>query len=225
MHKLLLCSLLLASMASAQRPVGDVEPLDRGVLADLLWQQHDVVSRCAHDNDVRAYIMTVSVRVSGRGNVSTLWDASIAVNAQSRPRDPDFERCVSGGIREALRNEPYDVGPRSFSARHTFQIGEGPQPSEPHEAAAYREDEVHSALRMNQYAMQQCLEAAGVPEQVTLRVSVRPDGSLVLMSADVPPGAGSRSMGCLASQVSTIRVQGHPSRTVTVVHHLPLTQH
>ncbi|MCC6873881.1 MAG: hypothetical protein IT378_06160 [Sandaracinaceae bacterium] len=214
----------LAPPASAQRPAGRVPLLTESTLSSLVWRQRGAVGRCASEHEVEAYLLTLSVRVTGRGQLSTLYDAALDVSARSRPRDPDFEGCVTASTREALRAAPYDVGPRTVRARHTFQVGEGPEPALPADARPYSEHEAQSTLRSAQHALQQCLQMAGVPEQVTLRISVRPDGRMVLQSADVPPGASGRALSCLASHVGSLRVEGRPARSATLVHRLPVAQ-
>ncbi|HEY8429587.1 MAG TPA: hypothetical protein VIL20_14485 [Sandaracinaceae bacterium] len=215
---LLLALLCLTAPAAAQRPSQLVPELDSGLLSSLLLGRQAAVERCASRTDTRAYVAAVHARVSPGRAPSTLYDARIAVEVISRPRDHAFEACVRGAVRDALRHAPYAVSAASH-ARHTFRIAERQAPIE-RPAPAYSEHEVRRVLGAYSSSLQQCLEIAGVPEQVTLRVAVRPDGRLVLTSADLPPGASSRALGCLASRVSAMRVEGRPARTVTVVHTL-----
>ncbi len=217
---LLTLSLLAAAPAAAQYRPSDVVPeIDSSVLSSLLLGQQGTIERCASRTDAGAYVAVVRARVSPGPAPSTLFNAQIAVDVVSRPRDHGFEGCVRRAIRDALRHTPYAVG-RTTRAHHTFQIAERPPPPIERPAQPYDEREVQRVLSAYRGSFQQCLEMAGVPEQVTLRVAVRPDGRLVLTSADVPSGAARGSLGCLSSRVSSLRVNGRPARTVTVVHRL-----
>lgn len=213
-------SLVIASPASAQdRPARALPELDRGALSSLVLGQQGAIERCASRTDASAYVATVRARVSPGALPATLYGARIAVRVVSRPRDHAFEGCVRRTLRDALRHATYAVG-RAVSARHTFQIAERPAPPIDRPPPPFDEREVQRALALRRAALQSCLEVAGIPESITLRVAVRPDGRLVLTSADVPPGAARGALGCLASRVSRLRVAGRPARTMTVVHRL-----
>lgn len=222
---LLFLSMLIAAPAAAQsRPSEVVPELDSGTLSSLLLGQESTVERCASRTDAGAYVAVVRARVSPGAAPSTLYNARIAVEVVSRPRAYAFEVCVRRAVRDALRHTPYAVG-RLARAHHTFQIAERPQPPIDHPPPAYDEREVQRVLASYRAPLQRCLEMAGVPEQVTLRVAVRPDGRLVLTSADVPTGAAQSALGCLSSRVSNLRINGRPARTVTVVHRLNVQSH
>jgi len=216
-------SLVIAAPAAAQpreyRPAQALPELDGGSLSSIVLGQERSIEGCASRTDAAAYVATVSARVSPGAAPSTLYGARIAIDVVSRPRDHEFERCVRRTIADALRHSTYAVG-RSVSARHTFQIAERRAPPIERPAPPFDEREVQRVLASQRHTLQQCLELAGVPEQLTLRVAVRPDGSLVLTSADVPTGSASRALGCLSTRVSRLRVSGRPARTVAVVHTL-----
>jgi hypothetical protein len=215
-----LCLLLtFAAPAAAQRSTQVVPNLTSDDLSGILENQEDAIGRCASRTDASAYVASVHTRVSPGPAPSTLFHAAISVSVISRPRDSRFEGCVRRVVLDALRNESYAV-PRSVRASHTYQIAERPTPPIDRPSPPFAESEVQRVLASYRGMLQQCLELAGVPEQVTLRVAVRPDGRLVLTSADVPSGSSSNALGCLSSRVSRLRVEGRPSRTVTVVHRL-----
>lgn len=222
---LVLLSSIIASPAIAQeRPARVVPELDSGLLSALLDGAEGQIDRCASRTDAGAYVATVRARVSPGPAPSTLYGARIAVTVVSRPRDSAFESCVRGAVRDALRHAPYAV-PRSVRAEETFRIAERPTPPIDRPPPPFDQGEVHRALSGSAWSLRQCIELAGVPEEITLRVSVRPDGRLVLTSADLPPGAARSALSCLSSRVGSLRVSGHPARTVSVVHRLPLASH
>ncbi|HJL16256.1 MAG TPA: hypothetical protein RMH99_11405, partial [Sandaracinaceae bacterium LLY-WYZ-13_1] len=80
--------------------------------------------------------------------------------------------------------------------------------------------EVQRVLAAHRHALLRCLERGGVADPITLRVAVRPDGRLVLTSADLPPGVSRHALGCLQRRVSRLSVRGRPERRVTVVHRI-----
>ncbi len=216
----LLSTLLVAAPAAAQyRPADVVPELDSYSLSSLLLGQEGAIERCASSTDASSYVALVRARVSPGSAPSTLYNARIVVDVVSRPRDHEFEGCARRAIRDALRHTPYAVG-RTARAQHTFRIAErAPPPIEP-PPVAYDEREVQRVLSAYRGSFQRCIEMAGVPEQITLRVAVRPDGRLVLTSADLPTGAARSALGCLSSSVARLQVRGRPARTVTVVHRL-----
>ncbi len=222
MRRTLILALSLVSSlpaAAQERPVSALPELTDDDLSSLLLDEESSIERCATRTDAGAYVASVSARIVPGAAPSTLYHAGIAVSVTSRPRDPEFEGCVRRVVRDALRHASYAV-PRAVRAQHTFQITERPTPPPPQPTPPFSESEVQRVLSSQRGTFQRCIELAGVPEQITLRVSVRPDGRLVLTSADLPPGASSHALGCLASQVSYLRVSGRPGRSVTVVHRL-----
>lgn len=214
---LLLLASSTAPVHAQDRPAELVPELTNGMLSALLENAQNDIERCASRTDAGAYVATVRAHVSPGPAPATLYGARIGVSVVSRPRDSAFESCVQRAVRDALRHEPYAV-PRSVRAQHTFQIAERPTPPIDRPPPPFDEREVHQALSARSWALQQCLELAGVPEEVTLRVMVRPDGRLELTSADVPPGAGARALSCLHSRIESVHVSGRPTRAVTVVH-------
>jgi hypothetical protein len=219
---LLAWMLTLAAPAAAQhRPVRPVPDLTDGALASLLLSQRSGIERCAARSDASSYVANVQARVSPGSAPATLYHARIAVSVTSRPRDPRFEGCVRRMVRDALREAPYAVG-RSVRASQTFQIAERHPPPLERPPAPYDPSEVQRLLTAHGASLQQCLGIAGIPERLTLRVSVRPDGRLVLTSADLPPGVSQRALGCLSSRISGLRVNGRPARAVNVTHRLAI---
>jgi hypothetical protein len=212
-------AITLPAAAQEYRPAHALPELDRGSLSSIVLGQERSIEGCASRTDASTYVATVHARVSPGAAPSTLYGARIAIVVVSRPRDHEFEGCVRRSIADALRHSTYAVG-RSVSARHTFQIAERRDPPIDRPPPPFDQREVQRVLASHHHGLQQCLELAGVPEQLTLRVAVRPDGSLVLTSADVPTGSASRALSCLANQVSRLRVSGRPARTVAVVHTL-----
>lgn len=202
-----------------RRHVDHVSELSSSSLSGLLSSQRHQVERCASSRDTDAFVAEVRARVSPGPAPSTMYNAQVSLTVRSRPRDARFERCVSSAIRDALRHSSYAVA-RSVSARQTLRIADRPEPPPPQPTRPFSESEVQQVLRASRGGFQRCLEMAGVPEQVTLRVAVEADGRLVLTSADLPPGSSPHALGCLARRTSSLRVSGHPARRVTIVHDL-----
>lgn len=221
MRRVLLFALVLASSAAAaaqERPARVLPELDGPVLSSLVANHAQEIERCASVTETDTYVATVRARVSPGAPPSTLFGARIEVEVSSRPPNRAFERCVARSLREALRRATYAVQ-RTVTADHTFRIAERPEPSIDR-PPPYDPREAHRLLAANEIVLQRCLGVAGVPERATLRVSVRPDGRLVLTSADVPAGAAPSALGCLASQIASLRVNGRPARSTTIVYAL-----
>ena len=151
-----------------------------------------------------------------------MYNSRIQVQVRSRPRDGELEACVRRQLTDTLRHQAYAVGPRAMRARHTFQIAERREPPPPRPAPAFSEGAVQSLLRAHRGRLTSCVELAGVPEQVTLRVVVEADGRLTLTNANLPGGASQNALPCLARVVSRLRVASRPARRVQVVHQLAL---
>ena len=210
--------LLAPEVAGAQpRTIDPVSGLSDGTLGSLVSAQQSTVERCARRGDTGAYVADVQASVRPGARPSTLYNARISVSVRSRPRDGDFESCVRRGIVDGLRHQPYAVDD-SVRARQTFRIAERPDPPAERPAVPYSANEVSRVLDSSSRGFQQCLEMAGVPETVTLRVAVEPSGRLVLTNANVPAGASRHALGCLTRAVSRLEVQGRPSRRVNVTH-------
>lgn len=210
--------LLVPCAASAQRrPVAPVAELSSGSLSHLVLSQRGSVERCASRGDTGAYVADVRTSVRPGARPSTLFNARISVSVRSRPRDGGFESCVRRAIRDGLRHQAYAVG-RTVRSRQTFRVTERPDPRPVPRAQPYSQSEVRRVLRSSNGGFQRCIEIAGVPESVTLRIAVEPSGRLVLTNAQIPPGASHHALGCLTRAVSRLRVRGRPGRRVDVTH-------
>ena len=211
-------ALSLPCAASAQyRPADPVQELSSGALSRLVLAQRHAVEGCASRTDTSAYVADVRATVRPGSRPSTLYNARIAVSVRSRPRDGELESCVRRSIRDSLRHSAYAVG-RTVRARQTFRVRERPDPAPPPRAVPFSQNEVSRVLRGSSGSFQQCLEVAGVPERLTLRVAVEPSGRLVLTNASIPPGSSRHALGCLTRAVSRLSVRGRPARRVNVTH-------
>lgn len=219
MRRLAIALVLLAPCtASAQhRPVAPVAELSSGSLSHLVLRQRASVERCASRNDTGAYVADVRTSVRPGPRPSTLYNARIAVSVRSRPRDGGFESCVRRAIRDGLRQHAFAVG-RTVRSRQTFRVTERPDPRPEPRPVAFSQTEVRRVLRAVSGGLSRCLEMAGVPETVTLRIAVEPSGRLVLTNASIPPGASRHALGCLTRTVSRLQVRGRPARRLNVTH-------
>lgn len=212
---------LAAGSASAQyRPTDDVPDLSASDLSRLVSAQRGAVSSCAAGEDTGSFLAEVRARVAPGPSPSTLFNARIAVTVRTRPRDHELERCVRRRIEDDLRHQRFAVSGRPLTARHTFRIGERPEPPEERPAPPFSEAEVHGVLRASQRSLERCLEVGGLPEGIELRLAVEPDGRLTLVNANLPPGVPPRALGCLAQTVSRLRIQARPRRRVAITHTL-----
>lgn len=209
---------LSAAPASAQRGVAPVTPLTHGALSQALHQQRAAVSRCASAEDSGAYLVELRASVRPGPRPSSMFNARIAVQVRSRPRDGGFEACVRRGVQNALQDQPYAVE-RSVSGQVTFRLDERPDRYRPRPPAPeYSEAEASQALRRRDPRFAQCIDLAGVPERITMRVAVEADGRLTLLRADVPPGSSTRALECLRRTVEGLRVRGAPARRRELTH-------
>lgn len=194
--------------------------LSDAVLSRLLLDHQRVLERCARDGRTRAYLVELQARVQPGTPPSTMYNARIHVRTRSRPRDGAFEACVQRIVPDALRHTSYAVGPRGARARHTFHLAEPPEPTPRRPPPPFSVSEVHRAIDARTPALMRCLERGGVLDPITLRIDVRSDGQLILTRADLPPDSSPHAPGCMARQVSALRVEGRPARRLSVVHRL-----
>lgn len=213
-----LLTTLAASPAAAQRWATPVAELNDGVLAGHLRGQRPAIARCAAAEDTGAFLVEVRATVRRGPRPSSMHNARIALSVRSRPRDGAFEACVRRSLRDSLRQLAYAVE-RPARAHATLRLSERPDPHvERPPPPPYREAEVRRALRARDARFARCLEMAGVPERVVLRVAVEADGRLQLTSAEIPPGASRHAQHCLARAVERIRVRGRPARRAELTH-------
>lgn len=211
----------VAGHAQDYRPAHPVDELSSGDLDALLGRAQGDVAGCATRTDTSAYLAEVRATVSPGAAPSTLWNARVSVSVRSRPRDHAFESCAVRAIRESLREEAYAVG-RTVRARRTFQVQERPDPPEPPPAVAFSEGEARSVLSAASGRLARCVDVAGVPEAVTLYVTVEQTGRMVLVNATLPPGTSPHALGCLSSTVSSLSTRGRPARRVQLTHRVGL---
>lgn len=220
MRRLLLCALVLAGPAHAAaqyRSANPVSELSDGTLQHLVSQQQGSISSCASRTDTGAFLADVRATVSPGPRPSTMFNARIAVSVRSRHRDGEFEACVTRAVRDALRHQGYAVE-RTVRARRTFQVRERPEAPEPPPAVAYSEAEVRRVLSAANGRLAQCLQVAGVADQVSLQITVERTGRMVLTNASIPPGASRDALGCLSRTVGSLSTRGRPGRRVQLSH-------
>ena len=220
MRPFLLAALALAvpSAAAAQyRPASPVAELSSGSLHRLVSQQRGAVSSCASRTDSGAFLVDVRATVAPGPRPSTMFNARIHVSVRSRHRDGELEACVRRAVADSLRHQAYAV-PRTVRTRRTFRVAERPGPPEPPPAVAFSQREVRAVLSRANGRLARCLDVAGLPEQVTLHVSVDRTGRMILTNANLPPGVSGGALGCLSRTVSSLRTRGRPGRRVQLTH-------
>lgn len=217
---LAIATMTAGSVSAQYRPTDHVPDLSPSALSQLVSAQQSAVSSCAAGEETGSFLAEVRARVAPGPAPSTLFNARIAVTVRSRPRDHELERCVRRRIEDDLRHQRYAVTGRAMTARHTFHIGERPEPPEERPAPPFSEAEVRHVLRASQRSLERCLEVAGLPEGIELRLAVEADGRLTLMNANLPPGVPPRALGCLAETVSRLRIQARPRRRVPITYTL-----
>lgn len=222
---LAIASMTAGSVSAQYRPTDHVPDLSTSALSRLVSAQHGAVSSCAAGGETGSFLAEVRARVAPGPAPSTMFNARIVVTVRSRPRDHELERCVRRRIEDDLRHQRYAVSGRAMTARHTFRIGERPEPPEERAAPPYSEAEVRRVLRASERSLELCLEVGGIPEGIELRLAVEADGRLTLMNANLPPGVPARALGCLAETVSRLRVQARPRRRVPIMYTLTARSH
>ena len=224
MRAFALCALVSALPVTAfaqYRPATPVSELSEGALAHLVSRERGAVASCATRTDTGAYLADVRVTVAPGARPSTMFNARISVSVRSRHRDGELEACVSRAIRDSLRHQAYAVG-RTVRAHQTFQVRERPDPPEPPPAVAFSEAEAQRVLSMASGRLARCVDVAGVPEAVTLYVTVERTGRMTLVNANLPPGTSPQAIGCLSRTVSSLSTRGRPTRRVQLTHRFGL---
>lgn len=162
-----------------------------------------------------------SVRVTARIETSR----ALTVTVTPRPADPGVRACadlaaqrqlanVAGGlIRRTLR------GSITVRRRGAAPRPPAPPPHRPSGADAALAGPVQARLDQDRGGLLQCLSAAapGVVGRATLRVTLQPDGSLVLSSASLPTGTpAGPALPCLSARIGTLRFAPAPLRPLAI---------
>lgn len=224
MRAFALCVLVSASAAPAAaqyRPATPVSELSEGTLSHLVSRERGTVASCASRTDTGAFVADVWVTVAPGPRPSTMFNARISVSVRSRHRDGELEACVSHAIRDSLHRETYAVG-RTVRAQQTFQVRERPDPPEPPPAVDFSEGEARRVLGAASGRLARCVDVAGVPEAVTLYVTVERTGQMTLVNASLPPGTSPHALGCLSRTVGSLSTRGRPARRVQLTHRFGL---
>lgn len=174
-----------------------------------------------------ASALTGTMRVTARVALSHALDLQITA-----PRhDVAATQCAELVLRRALTAvaaRPLSRPLRAtLSVRHrTARPGRVPPPAPPATGdLSSFEGPVHAAIERDRAAMLSCLSSAapGVVGEASLRVTLAPDGSLSLTSANLPPGVpAGPALPCLSSRIAQLRFSPAPPRAVAITHTLPL---
>jgi len=87
------------------------------------------------------------------------------------------------------------------------------------------EGPVRAAIENDRSAMISCLSSAapGTTGDASLRMTLRPDGTLSLASASLPSGVpAGPALPCLSSRIANLHFAPAPPRAITITHTLPL---
>lgn len=163
---------------------------------------------------------TVRARLSDR-------DGTV-VRVSVVPRSDDVETCVhTAATRWLLPLELRGRVVRTIAASMTYRAAGTtpppnppvPPPNPPPATNQYDEGLVHASLDRQRAGVLRCLPAASTstPGDITLRLSVRTDGSMQLEGASLPSGVGGGPvLACLSGLVASTRVPSPPTtRSVT----------
>jgi hypothetical protein len=173
-------------------------------------------------------------RASARARVRIDRARRMTISITVRPSDAAAEACVDLAVRrhvQTVQAQPVSIV-RPVTGTLRVSIGDATippmpppiPPPMPNPRPGYDESQVHAALDAHRAELLSCAPqiARGMPGTMTLRVSVRPDGSMTLIGVDMPPGASPGSaLPCLANRVAYLRVIGPPGER-TVAHSLDL---
>ncbi len=170
-----------------------------------------------------------SVRVDARIETSR----ALTVTVTPHPADGGVRACadlaaqrqlanVAGGfIRRTIRGS-ITVRRRGAIAPRLPRPDHVRPPSGPDAALA---GPVHARLDQDRVGLLQCLSAAapGVVGRATLRLTLQPDGSLVLSSASLPTGVpAGPGLPCLSARIGTLRFAPAPARPLAITHTIEL---
>lgn len=217
--------------AGARARIAPPPPIGQADLQRALHGARGDVEACLREGALAGTRATLTARV----RIDPARRLTIAINL--RPRDAATRACAEIAVRRWV--QPVQSLPisrplgASMRVDHAGGVIVPPPPPPPHfppppppppPPGQYDEAQVHAALDAMRTSILECISdlSAGIAGTVTLRVSVRPDGSLTLMGVTLPSGVrGPGSLGCLGSRVAWLRVPPPPGERL-VVHHLQL---
>jgi hypothetical protein len=170
-----------------------------------------------------------SVRVDARIETSR----ALTVTVTPRPVDPGVRACADLAAQRQLANVAAGNIRRTLRGSITVRRRGVAPPPPPHPrhprppsgADAPLAGSVRARLDQDRGGLLQCLSSAapGVVGQATLRVTLQPDGSLVLSSASLPPGIpAGPALPCLSARIGTLRFAPAPSRPLAIEHTIEL---
>ncbi|WP_236516561.1 hypothetical protein [Sandaracinus amylolyticus] len=246
-RRAIVAGLLLLCVASSAR-AQDGRVADRAAEAEVAGTGAGAPARRvmppAHDMDLQAALdgaepevrrcieeSMPGMRVSLRARVRVSLRRGVTISQTMRPRSAQAEACVDLAIRRWV--QPLLSRPMPSPLSGTLRVAIGgvvipppppPPPPLPPPPGRYDEGQVHAALDAMRASLIECVPdlSPGIAGRMTLRVSVRPDGSLTLMGVQLPSGVrGGGSLSCLASRVTWLRVPPPPGERL-VVHHVDL---
>jgi len=172
--------------------------------------------------DVMACLPAGPWRATVRATLSARRGLSLSVT--TNPRDAAVRGCIDTAARRWL--VPLEGRNLAGTITATLQVrSAGPPPpptppvNPPPPSNSFDEGLVHARLDAQRNEILRCLPTASTstPGDITLRLSVRTDGSMVLEGATLPSGVGGGPvLGCLSGVVGRTRVPAPPTtRAVT----------
>jgi hypothetical protein len=165
-----------------------------------------------------------SVRVAARIETSH----ALEVTVGPRSADAGVRACVELEAQRRLANVAAEFVPRTLRASITVRrrAAAPPRHRRPSRSAdAALAGPVHARLDQDRAALLQCLSSAapGVVGRATLRVTLQPDGSLVLSSASLPTAVpAGPALPCLSGRIGSLRFAPAPSRPLAIDHTIEL---
>jgi hypothetical protein len=161
-----------------------------------------------------------SLRVTARISTSH----SLALDITTPRSEQSSHACAELVLRRALTGLAGRPIARPLRSSLTVRRRATRSPPPPTATSAF-DGPVHAAIDRDRIAMLQCLSAGapGVVGTAALRVTLSPDGSLMLTSATLPPGIDAGpALPCLSARIAQLRFAPAPPSAMAIEHTLPL---
>ena len=207
--------------AGARRRMPPVDPsLDVSELRAALQATRADLEQCMAASGL-AGSLSVTARIS--------LAHSLALDITTPHADAASHDCAELVLRRALTTmaaRPITRALRStLTVRRRAPRASVPVTPRPSGDLSAFEGPVHAAIERDRSAMIACLSSAapGVVGNASLRVTLAPDGSLMLSSASLPTGVpAGPALPCLSGRIAQLRFAPAPPRAMVIEHSLPL---
>ena len=186
--------------------------LDERQVRNWAMRMRVVLERCmqrAHPD--QAFRVRLVIRYQGPQRRMMIRSRVLPANGQAALQRclPDYQRRLEARVRRFASNRGFTV-PVDFQLRPRET---NPTPPPPPERTGDLASRVDGALARVASRIRGCFPAsARVRGEARFQVEVRPDGSLAMVGASLPPGLGNpQTLQCAASAIGSVRLVRPPS--------------